>query len=80
MATSRGAGAQALRWDVQDGSWRVVVMNADARRGVRADLSVGARLPDLNWLGVGLLGLGAILLAGGVALLYAGVRRPRRQP
>jgi Domain of unknown function (DUF4389) len=87
VATSRGAGEQALRWDVQDGSWRVVVMNVDASRGVRADMSVGARLPDLNWLGLGLLGAGALLLVGGVALLYVGVRRqsapsipPTQQP
>ena len=76
VATSQGAGEQTLRWNVEDGNWRVVVMNADASRGVRADISAGARLPDLNWLGLGLLGAGAVLLAGGVALLYAGVRRP----
>ena len=54
-------------------------MNADRTTGVAADLSAGARLPDLVWWGVGLLGAGAVLLLIGSVLLVSGARsHPRR--
>jgi hypothetical protein len=80
-ASSSGRGSQSLTWNVQDGSWRVVVMNADGSPRVSADLSVGAELPNLIWLGVGLLAAGALLLTGGVLMIYFGARsRPTTQP
>src|SRR5215211_4087120 len=33
-ASAHGAGTQTLTWDVEHGSWSVVVMNADGSRGV----------------------------------------------
>ena len=33
VASTSGAGEQTLRWDVQDGDWRAVVMSADGGRG-----------------------------------------------
>jgi Domain of unknown function (DUF4389) len=72
-------GDRAVRWDVQSGNWRAVVMNADRTSGVAADLSAGARLPDLVWWSVGLLGAGAVLLVIGSLMLFSGARsRPRR--
>ena len=40
VASSSGAGARNLKWNPDDGSWTVVVMNADGQPGidVRADL------------------------------------------
>ena len=35
-ASVQGDGAQALAWDVEDGDWSVVVMNADGSPGVDA--------------------------------------------
>ena len=63
-----GTGRQALGWDVSDGDWRIVVMAADATRGVRADVAVGAELPAL----LGVVGL-ALLAGGGLFLLGSGV-------
>src|SRR4029453_17198201 len=37
-ASATGAGEQTLEWEPEDGSWNVVVMNADASRGVAAGL------------------------------------------
>jgi hypothetical protein len=72
-------GARAVRWDVATGDWRAVVMAADRTNGVSADLSVGARLPDLGWWSVGVLGAGALLLVVGSVMLVSGARsRPRR--
>lgn len=70
-----GTGPQTLAWRVQKGSWAVVVMNADAAKGVAADVSVGARVPVLFWLAIGLLAAGCLLGAGAGAALFAGSRR-----
>jgi hypothetical protein len=56
-----------------------VVMNADAARGVEADVSVGAKVPFILWLGVGLLGAGALVAVGSGVAIYFGVRT-RRTP
>jgi hypothetical protein len=64
-----GSGSLTLRWTPQNGSWRIVVMNADGSAGVQTKLSIGARLPHLLWIGVSLLGGAALLgLLGGYLL------------
>jgi hypothetical protein len=77
VASATGHGAQTLTWSPASGSWTVVVMNADARPGldVRADL--GARMPAVLWLAVGLLAAGAVFVAGGVLLIAGAIRRRR---
>jgi hypothetical protein len=74
-AAAEGPGTQSLEWDVANGDWSFVVMNADASPGVNADLSVGAKVPFIFWLGVGLAVGGVFLLAGASALIYLGGRR-----
>jgi hypothetical protein len=63
-----------LKWDPHDGSWTVVVMNATGRGGfgVRADL--GARMPDVLWIAIGLLIAGVVFLAGGGMLVVGAIR------
>jgi hypothetical protein len=78
VATTSGPGEQSLRWNVRDGDWRAVVMSADGTRSVGADLTVGAQLPHLLGLSIGLLGGGALLLAIGGAVLVVAVRGSRR--
>ena len=73
-ASAQGAGAQALTWDVADGDWSVVVMNADGSAGVDADLSAGASLGFLDEAGKISLTTGFVLLILAGGLLYAGVR------
>jgi hypothetical protein len=73
-ASVRGGGEHNLRWDVEDGSWRIVVMNADGSPGIDADLSIGAELPNLVWIGIAILGAGGLLLVAGVVVIYLGVR------
>jgi len=77
-AQAHGRGTQTLTWDVADGDWSVVVMNADGSPNVDADVRAGANVPFLNELAWGAIGGGAILGFGSVALLYAGLRTPRR--
>ena len=77
-ASSSGSGEQTLEWDPEDGDWRVVVMNADGSRGVSAEMSIGAELDSVIWIGIGLLAAGALLAGGAALAITAGVRRGRR--
>jgi hypothetical protein len=77
-AQAHGRGAQTLTWDVADGDWSVVVMNADGTPGVDADIRAGANVPWLDEVAWGALGVGALLLVISAALIYGGARAPRR--
>jgi hypothetical protein len=77
VASATGSGPQTLTWDPTDGSWTVVVMNADGRSGIDVKADLGARIPSLLWIAVGFLGAGVVLAVGG-ALLIAGAIRRRR--
>jgi hypothetical protein len=76
VASSSGVGTQTLRWKPRSGRWSVVVMRADAARGVAADVKVGVRLNLLLWIGIGLLSAGVLAGPGG----WATTRGPRSAP
>jgi hypothetical protein len=63
---------------VKNGSWSIVVMNADGSAVVDTAVSAGARLPFLAPLGWGSVGGGLLLLAVAGGLMFAGLRAPRR--
>lgn len=75
VASATGSGTQAVDWELADGRWNVVVMNADASAGVTANVAIGAEIEALLWIAVGLLALGALVLAVGALLIVLGVRR-----
>jgi len=75
VASAEGSGSQALTWDVRDGNWRAVVMNADGSRNVDASLSIGAELPNLIWIAIGPLAAGGLVLGLAVLLVVLGARR-----
>ncbi len=75
-ASVTGSGERTLDWDVEDGEWSIVVMNADGSPGVRADVRGGLRIPSLAPIGWGLLAGGTLLGAGALALLVLGLRAP----
>jgi hypothetical protein len=77
VASNTGRGTRTVVWDPSNGSWTVVVMNADGRPGIDVRADLGARIPAALWIAVGLLAAGAVLLAGG-ALVVAGAIRGRR--
>jgi hypothetical protein len=77
VASSTGPGVRTLKWDPHNGSWTVVVMNANARPGIGVRADLGARMPAVLWIASGLLLVGAVFLAGG-GLLIAGAIRGRR--
>jgi hypothetical protein len=77
VASATGPGARTVVWDPSKGSWTVVVMNADGRPGIDVRTDLGARMPNVVWIAVGLLAAGAVLAAGG-GLLAVGAIRNRR--
>jgi hypothetical protein len=76
-ASAQGAGTQTLEWDVEDGDWSVVVMNADGSRGVEAEVEAGAKVPFLSEIGWTGMGTGAVLMLAAAGLLVLGIRTPR---
>jgi hypothetical protein len=79
-ASSHGTGPQTVTWDVDDGNWSIVVMNADGSRGVDAGISAGAKVPFLTALAWSTLGGGLLLLTIAAILVFLGVRRPGSRP
>ena len=77
VASTAGAGEQTLDWEPEDGDWRVIAMNADGTRGVSAELSIGAELEPVIWVGVGLIVAGGLLAVGAALAITAGIRRGR---
>jgi hypothetical protein len=75
VASSSGTGTRSLVWKPTDGTWTVVVMNADARPGVDIGADLGARVPALPWIALGLLLAGVVFMAGAVLLIVGAIRR-----
>lgn len=82
IASASGTGTQDMTWDVRDGDWSIVVMNADGSPGVRADIKAGAQLPILDELGWTAIGAGVlfVLMTAGLGALAVRPRRPRTDP
>jgi membrane protease YdiL (CAAX protease family) len=74
VASSSGTGARSVVWKPSDGSWTVVVMAADGRAGIDVGADLGAKVPALLWVALGVLMAGAVFLAGGGLLIASAVR------
>ncbi len=70
-ASSSGSGQVTTAWDVKEGNWAIVVMNASGAPNVGAAVVVGAKTNILLWVGLGLLVLGLICGGAGVAMLVS---------
>ena len=77
VASEHGSGKQTLNWEIEDGDYSVVVMNADGSAGVDADVSTGANVPFLDEIGWTAVGSGSFVLLMGIAMIVLGTRRPR---
>ena len=77
-ASTTGTGEQQLRWTPTTGEWAVVMMNVDGGAAVAADLAVGAEIPALGWIVVGMLVAGGVLLVVSIALVLAALYGGRR--
>jgi hypothetical protein len=81
VASVHGSGTQVLTWDTDDGSWSVVLMNADGSPNVDARVKAGAEIPYALWIGLGVLAIGFLIAAGATVMIVKGWRRrPLPQP
>jgi hypothetical protein len=77
QASSYGDGKRSIDWEIDDGDYSVVVMNADGSLGVDADVSAGADVPYLDEIGWSAIGSGAFALLIGIGLIALAARRTR---
>ena len=68
------SGTGTATWKIRNGHWRVVVMNADASRGVVANAKVAVTIRGALPVALSLLGVGLLLAAGAVAIAVGGRR------
>jgi hypothetical protein len=67
--SSTGIGFQELEWKLEEGDVSFVIMNEDASDGLAFETVVGARVPLIGPVGIGLIVGGAVTLAIGTILL-----------
>jgi hypothetical protein len=77
VASSVGSGPRTLFWKPKNGSWSVVVMNADARPGIDVRADLGARMPAVLWIAIGLLLAGAVFVTGAGLLIVGAIRNKK---
>jgi hypothetical protein len=77
LARSTGIGTRTVEWPLVDGDWTVVVMNADADRGVSVTARTGAAAPALRWIAGGMALAGLVLLSVGGRLVRSSVAGAR---
>lgn len=81
VAQTSGEGRQELSWDIQSGSFRLVVMNADGSSGIDVEGRAGLSLSFIFPLSLTFTILGGVLVVLAVVLLVLGIRsRRQRQP
>jgi hypothetical protein len=80
VASASGPGPQTVEWRPTDGTWTVVVMNADGTPGVDVVAELGAAAPAVPWIALGLLIGAAVFLVAGFLLVVGAIRRRRASP
>ena len=61
-----GIGTQVLEWELETGTYSLVLMNEDGSRDVDLDVSVGVKAPWIFWVGI-------LFVAGGIGWLIGGI-------
>jgi len=77
VASTSGRGHRTLTWQPRTGDWTLVVMNGEGTTPVSAGVAVGATMPALDNLALGLLVSGGVLLVCGAGVLTAVLVRRR---
>jgi hypothetical protein len=81
VARATGVRDVTASWRVQRGTWVVVVASASGSPGVGVQARAAADVPDLGWIGGGVLAAGLVLLlVGATVVVVAALRRPAGPP
>ena len=75
-ASSTGSGAQKVSWEVAEGNWAFLVMNADGSRAIAADIELGAKVDWLLEIGLALAAAAVLIGLGSAAMIFFGIRAP----
>ena len=73
--SARGSGTQEVHWELESGNWVLVLMNEDGSAGIDLSVVLGAKVPWLFGVGIGLLVGGIMVLAISIIMVYFSVRR-----
>ena len=74
VAQADGRTAAGTTWRIREGSYRIVVMNADGSPGIEVDGRFGLHVPRLTAIARTALAGGLILVVTGIVLVIAGAR------
>jgi hypothetical protein len=67
-----------LEWNVTEGDYRVVMMNADGSPGPSAEARFGVQVEGLRGIGIGVIVAGILASLAGLGLLLWGILTPSR--
>jgi hypothetical protein len=79
-AASEGEGSQTITFDIEQGSWMAVIMNADGSSGVSVDVVGAAQTAWLIPVAAFMLVIGLFLAAITAGLLVVAIRRTDEPP
>jgi hypothetical protein len=74
VASATGVGNQELTWDLEEGEWAAVLMNADGSPGILADVTVGLRSGALLGVGIAMIVIGAMLVGLAALIIVLAAR------
>ena len=75
---AHGLGTQTMEWELESGTWSLVAMNEDGSAGLDLSIVLGAKIPWLFGVGLGLLLGGIVVLLLGAFMIVLAVRRSQR--
>lgn len=76
-----GDGTRSVEWDVEPGTYWIVLMNEDASEGIDATVELNIRIPDLlTMIAIIFLVGGGVFSGIGGILIYFGTRPPVPAP
>jgi hypothetical protein len=75
-----GSAEQELNWDIEAGSYRFVLMNADGSAGVNADTKFALKIPFVTGIMIGLLVVGGTFLLIGIVTVVLAIRSRGSEP
>jgi len=76
VASAHGPGAQTLTWTIEQGSFVLVLMNEDTSSGIDTEVRLGAKVPLVRGIAIGLLVGGIVFLFVAVFMIVMSVRKP----
>ena len=76
--SAHGTGTQTLEWELESGTWSLVLMNDDGSAGIDLSIVLGAKIPHLFSVGIGFVVGGIVALLLGAFMIVLAVRRSPR--